>query len=74
MIRKNLGKWIVRGKHGQKFTEKVFVLHSWGVTISCSLANWHFLEQRHSTGLQSLVNSLSSVWTRVLCCVGVQNF
>lgn len=42
---------MLEGKHGQKFTEKVFVLHSLGVTISCSLANWHFLEQRHSTGL-----------------------
>lgn len=39
------------GKDGQKVTETVFVLHSLGETMSSSLADLHFLEQRLSTGL-----------------------
>lgn len=42
---------MLEGKDGQKVTETVFVLHSLGETISCSLADLHFLEQRFSTGL-----------------------
>ena len=45
------GNGLLEGKYGQKVTETVYVLHSLGETISCSLADLHLLEQRLSTGL-----------------------